>query len=165
MQRQRVPTRYLQTELTISLNALAAGGDASDRIFDNSGDFGGEVVRINKLTMQTWMEGMDDVRPLLVAVVRDTEDVANPSLDVEGTVRDLRNENKLLRGPWHRSTALEASATSNNDLIFTKTIVMKNIVLDQNDDLKLCVTNIGSVFGATPQNIHGLVKAYWRTVS
>lgn len=166
IRKQRVPTRYYQRldESSLELNALAVGSEASVKLVDNSVDFTGSVVKFTKLTVQIFEIGMDDSRNLLMAIVRDTEDATEITLDTLAAVRDNKQAGKLLRGPWLTGTLVAGRESSRWDRFF-KTIVMKTLTLDENDDLTLQITNRGpNAFGGTSQIIGIYARGYYRVV-
>lgn len=166
MQKQRVPTRYEQFANTIDLNGFASGADIMLDIMNNSSQIGGVVARFNKITVQTAMEStMVTPNHMLVAVVRQSETDSAPSLDNRATVRDLRNEGKLLRGPWMFSTFNADAQVVGPFGMFLKTIVLKNLTVDENDDIVMCFTNLDGAFSATAQGIRNFVKMFFRVVS
>ncbi len=166
MQKQRVPTRYEQFANQVDFNALASGGDIMMDIVNNSSQIGNVVARFNKITVQTGVnETMADQRHILVAVVRQSEGDSAPSLDNRATIRDLRNEGKLLRGPWMFST-YDANGSKDGPFTnFLKTIVLKNLTVDENDDIVMCFTNLDAAFSSTTQTIRNFVKMFFRVVS
>lgn len=122
-------------------------------------------IRIYKCTTQFWMQGMDDVRAMLMAVIRQTSGGAVPDIRSEQVVTDLRNENKLLRGPWVRVTCPDAAGVSPNSWIFTKSVVLKNLTLDSNDDVEVVFTNLdANAFAASSQKIQWLSRIFWRQI-
>ncbi len=169
VQRQRVPTKYEQFLNLVDLNGLASGADIGLDILNNSSQLGSNVVKVMKATIQTWFRfNMDDLREILVAVVRHDEADESFALDDRATVRDLRNEGKLLRGPWCLQTV--SQATSSVPVVspwgrFMKTIVLKNLVLDEDDDVSLMITNVDSNFAASNQEMRNFVKVFYRVVS
>lgn len=165
MQKQRVPTKYEQFNNIVDFNALASGGDIMLDVLNNSSQLGNVVAKINKLTMQIAIhKDMADFRHVLTAIVRQAEGDAAPSLDNRATIRDLRNEGKLMRGPWMFST-FNGDTISGPFEGFLKTIVLKNLVVDENDDIVMCFTNLDAVFSSSTQRIRNLVKVFYRVVS
>lgn len=160
---QRVPSRYDQWEDEVDFNALAGSGDISGQLIDRSGLIAGTPIRVIKSTTYWWNQSMDDSRPLYVAVIRQTEGTAAPDLDNEATVRDLRENGQLIRGPWIIKTLPEARE-SDVRAGFYKTLVLKNLNVGINDDVDLCFTNTGSAFAATAQTISWMTKIFWRQV-
>lgn len=160
---QRVVSRYDQWEDNVDLNALAEGGDISGQLLDRSTLIADTPIRLIKATMYWWNQGMDDGRPLLVAIIRQAEGTAAPNLQDEAVVRDLRENGQILRGPWIIKTIPDARAGS----VFAssyKTVVLKNVNVGLNDDIDVCFTNVGPVFAATAQTIEWFTKVFWRTV-
>lgn len=157
--KQRAPMTYYQDYETLALNSL--GLNASDQmlIVDNSAVLSNEVANFRKLAV-SWYTDMVTSGGLLWAIVRRTEGSAVPSLISESQVRNLRNENHLIRGPSFMPTR-----PGGVDDIWRKTIVLKNITLDQDDDLLLVVTNIVGALGSSNNNLHAFMKGWYRVVS
>lgn len=161
-QRQRFPTAYFEVHQDLNIASLANGGDAVAAVVDNSLDFSpaNSVVNFRKLTLR-WYEDMASGLGIAWAITRELQDVAAPTLDISGTVRDLRNENHLLRGPIFTVTRERGDSP-----IMRKTMVLKNITLDENDDLRLCVTNMGGgAFSAGTNQFHMLTTGFYRIVT
>lgn len=166
MQKQRVPTRYEQFVNQVDLNALGSGNDILLDIMNNSSQIGNVVAKFNKITVQTcYDQNMADNRQILVAVIRQGETESAPSLDNRATIRDLRNEGKLLRGPWMVNTYDQNANIAGPFMNFMKTIVLKNLVVDENDDIVLAITNLGANFAGSSQIIRNFTKMFFRVVS
>ena len=168
-QKQRAPSKYFQQVNTLDLQSLASGGDASLTIVDNSGQIlptGNIAVKFNKITIQTSFDlDLGDSRDLLVAVIRHKEGTTPEKLDTVTDVRNLRNENQLLRGPWMIQTpAYDTSGVATPFDRFMKTIVLKNIVLDEDDDLVMGFTNLDSAFSANAERVRNMVRGFYREV-
>lgn len=167
-QKQRSPSKYFQQVNSLDFNALGAGADASLTIVDNSSQIlpsGNQAVKFSKITIQVGLgSNFTDVRHLLTAVIRHKEGSTAEKLDTVTDVRNLRNENQLLRGPWMLQTF---NADANRDTIFgsfMKTIVLKNIVLDEDDDLVMGFTVLDSAFSGTAQTMRNMVRGFYREV-
>lgn len=142
--KQKFPNAYLlDTDAYGTLfDGFSVGAELEHLIIDNSVGFGGEVVHFKKMTIQFgWINGgtASQALAILMAVVRDTEDTTPIALDSTSAVRDARNENHLLRGPWMRILDGRTNAVT-----MGKTIVLHDVTLDQNDDLKMIFTNVGT---------------------
>ena len=102
--KQKFPYAYVEDmDIYQTLfDALADGASVEHVIIDNSVGFGNEVVHLRKLTMQFgWIaENAGAPMAVLLAIMRDTEGTSPIDLRSTSAVRDARNENKLLRGPW-----------------------------------------------------------------
>lgn len=157
--KQRAPMTYYQEKVNLTVNSL--GLNASDVLLmvDNSVVVGNEVVNFKKLTM-SWYTDLVTDSALLWAVTRETEGSSAPSLIAEATVRNLRNENHLIRGPSFMPTR-----PGSDDLNWRKTVVLKNITLDEDDDLRLVVTNVVSALGSSNNTIITFMKGWYRVVS
>ncbi len=163
-----MPSKYFQNVNTLDFNSLAAGADVSLMIVDNSSQIlptGNTAVKFNKLTVQvSWDPGIDmDARQLLTAVIRHKEGTTAEKLDTVTDVRNLRNENQLLRGPWMLHTTNNIANVTPFER-FMKTIVLKNIVFDEDDDVVMGFTNLSSAFGATTQKVRNMVRGFYREV-
>ena len=100
-----------------------------------------------------------------MAIVRQSEADSAPALDDRAVIRDLRNEGKLLRGPWMFNTFNADGATDSPFSTFLKTIVLKNLTIDENDDIVMCFTNLETAFSAGSQIVRNFVKMFFRVVS
>ncbi len=129
---------------------VASGGDLSEKLVDNSVDFGNVILKFSKLMVRWWWKGADignhQGDEFLAAVVKQDEDesATPPTLDSEEAVWEMKKDRRILRGPWvvctpHKATAVGHYAPYE---FFMKAIVLKNIVLDREDDLVFAFTNI-----------------------
>lgn len=168
-QKQRVPSKYFQQVNTLDLNALASGGDAQLTIVDNSQQIlptGNIAVKFNKLTIQTEFDAdLSDTRTLLAAVIRHKEGATAHKLDTVNDVRNLRNENQLLRGPWMLQTPPYVTGGAHAPFTrYMKTIVLKSVVLDEDDDLVLGITNLSAAFSANAERMRNMVRGFYTEV-
>lgn len=132
-------------------NALANGGDTGIVLMDNSADFGNSIVNFRKLTLRWHWYGADVSNfandELLVALSKQDEDDTGsyPSLDSEEVVRELRRDNKMVRGPWIIvSPRLTTGSYVRPMDLLMKPIVLKNLVLGPEEDLIISFTNISN---------------------
>ena len=133
---QANPAAYAQIENVISLSSMGAGDDVMGPIVDNSVLFGNEFVRVVKAEFE-WVTDITSEGSLMVAVLKRDESLTTPpSLDDQGTIIDLRSTRSLLRGPWLIPAGMGADAT-----VKRKTIVLKKINLDRDDDIVMAITN------------------------
>ncbi len=163
--KQRFPATYhiqIQDDLT-GFDSLADDSIVNTVILDNSVDFGGNVVKIRKAVFRwglTLQQAGNTV--LLAAVVRHTQG-SPPTAYTETTIRDLRNENHLLRGPW---LLVLGSQQPTSVLENMKPIILKNLILDQNDDVTLALQNVGgAALTAAGPHLHWMMTAWYRVIS
>ena len=94
--------RYDQADATMVVGSVAVSADKYATLFDNSALAGGKYVKVGKLTMQ-WFMDFNEANVLYVTVYKDKESSAAQALDDEATIRDMRSEGRLIRGPWQVS--------------------------------------------------------------
>lgn len=157
--KQRAPMTYYQVHTDLVLNSLGAGSSVAMKIVDNSAEVSNEVVNFRKLTM-SWYTIMTTSSAVIWGIVRQTQDGTIPVMSSDSVVRNLRNENHLLRGP----SLMPTRPNSDNDQ-WRKTVVLKNITLDQDDDLLLVVTNLDIALASSGNNLHAFMKGWYRVVS
>lgn len=133
----RAGARYFQKVIDVDFNALASGGDISAVVVDRSGISGtsNSMTTLTKCKIQWHDVSVTDERSLMMAVFRDEESLGNTGipLDDVDNVDDYRDEGKLLRGPWALAVGPVAPSAV-YDRSF-KTIVLKNVHLDKDQDL------------------------------
>ena len=157
----RAGARYFMDVTDIDFNALAAGGDISERIVDRSAISGTANSMTNLLKAKiAWMDiSITDEKTVFAGVFRDEESLGNSgwAMDDVQTVDDYRMENKLLRGPFTLALG-PVSPAAVYDRSF-KTIVLKNVHLDVDQDLYIGFTNYsgGSAFSGTSQKLRVVV--------
>ena len=157
---RRLASKYRLAVMDLSIGGLASGGDATVAIVDNSSVHSNQVVSYFKIVVRGQIKVTVDSL-LMFAVVRDTEGAAAHTLDNGSVVRDLRNENKMLRGPW-------ALPVPDKDVVGAtplKAIVLKKIVLDENDDLYISVTNVGSSSLGGSDKVRLAITGYYREIA
>ncbi len=147
------------------MNNLANGAEAELIVIDTS-SMSDDPMTVKKATIQFCQMGWGDSDSLFyAAIVKDKEGAAPPALDTTQDVIDLRNENKLLRGPWLWAPGSLAMSTGGLYGRHVKTVVLKNLRLDENDDVKLVLTNVkGAAMAATDHVLKSLSKIFWRPV-
>lgn len=163
--KQKFPATYRQNEFAFKSqwDALADAGTVAVTLVDNSAIAGNKMIKIVKLKLEWSMlvQSTADVC-LRVAVLRHTEGTLPTDLD-QANVRDARNENRLLRGPWMLPLM---GVTSGSQPTLYKPLILKNIVLDANDDLSLFFENMtGNTLSATGPHFYALIKYWYRVVS
>ncbi len=170
---------YFQPALhTTEFNALASGADIATTLVDNSSDFGGAVLKWSKLTIRPiWevehlLSAVLDGRTILMAIRKmDQDDTGAIALDNAQVIRELSNDKKLLRGPWPVTTPFVNFTTSGSTFIpamggHMKAIVLKDFVLDREEDLVISFTNVSpSAFGASAMQLDYFMKGYVRVIT
>ncbi len=154
----------------LDFNALAAGGDAGFLVVDHNAEFASSVVKFRKLTLRWCFEAEDwsvfKARQLLVAVYKqDQDDSGTPlELDSEEQIREMRESNMMLRGPWWISTLeLATEGFIPPMAVLLKPIILKNLVLEREEDLVLSFTNDSdSAFTAASMKINLRRMGYYR---
>lgn len=155
--KDRAGARYFQKVVDIDFNALAAGGDISAVLVDRSAVSGtsNSMTTLTKCKIQWQDVSIVDERTMFMGVLRDEESLGatGHALDATDTVDDLRDENKLLRGPWMLAVG-PVTPSAVYDRSF-KTIVLKNVHLDKDQDLYVSFSNYsgGSAFAASSQKL------------
>ena len=153
--------RYDQSVATLNIGSSTVGDDFKVTLFDNSGLAGGKYLKIGKMTIQWWMD-MNQAILLYVAIMKDKEGATTPSLDDESEIRDARSEGRLIRGPWQISTRVPGIETA-NVLYARKTIVLKDLLLDPNDDLIMVwITRKANTTGTN--DIPYFTRTFWKVV-
>ncbi len=164
---------YFQPALhTTDFASLASGAEVSTTLVDNSADFTNGILKWSKLTIRPIWDAEDigsgnhDLRTLLMLLhKRDQDDSSEPTIDSEETIREMRLEKRIVRGPWAISTP--RFVTSGFAPAFAghmKPIVLKNFVMDREQDLVLTFTNISGAFGATSQALDYFMKGFVRVI-
>ncbi len=165
---QKLTWRYQQfgPSNAIDLNALGSGSNKLGAVLDNSSQLGGVTAIIRKITVQLMFDPEDtfDKRLLLLGIVRLKEGSNAIALDDRPTVRDLKTQKQIFRGPWQVHTPTTANSITPYDMSL-KTLVLKNVAIDDNDDIQLAVTNMGSAFSASTQVVKYFTRLYYRVIS
>ena len=151
--------RYDQGVLLKTLGALAASGDVSALLVDNSALAGGKYMKVGKLTMQWFTQFNNTDRVFYVAVYKQKEGATAEALDIEEDIRDARSEGRLVRGPWQLSTMPPGCVSG--QMVQRKTIVLEDLLLDPNDDLLFGVTNGTEAFTGT-NDLLMFVHKFWK---
>ena len=120
------------------------------------------MTTLTKAKIQWHDVNISDERSLLMAVFRDEESLGNSgiALDSADIVDDYRDEGKLLRGPWALAVG-PVSPSAVYDRSF-KTIVLKNVHLDKDQDLYVGFTLLtaSGAFAASSQAIRFVVTGW-----
>ncbi len=160
MQRQRVPTAFFLRAISHDLESAAVSSDAVSAIVDTSTLLGNEAVKFVKLTIGYHMDFTTDGH-IILAITRETEDSAAPDLVSLSGLRNLKNEGHMIRGPFFLPTQLQGGKWK------PKSAVLKNLTLDEDDDLRLCTTIHPSslAMSSSRNKIIVFAKGYYRTVT
>ena len=130
-------------------------------IFDNSTLASGKYLKIGKLTLQ-WFMNFNEANILHMAVWKDKESNGAPTIDNETTIRDMRSEGRLIRGPWQISSR-GPGIESANTIHQRKTIVLEDLLLDPNDDLRFGYSVRGPLGTSSGTNdLYISTKTFWR---
>ena len=164
---------YFQPALhTFDFNAMASGGDGAVVLVDNSADFQGSILKWGKLTIRPIWDtddmraGRIDLRTFMVMVLkRDQDDSTVPAIDSQEVVRELRNDRRIIRGPWWVSSPeIQTSGYVPSMAGHWKAIVLQNFVLDREEDLIMTFTNVSLAFAAATQQLDFAMKGFVRVI-
>lgn len=156
--------RYDQAITALVQGASASSVDFAALMLDNSAITGGTYAIIRKLTFywSTIETTVTDRGACLVAVMKQKEGSTSIKLDDEAAVRDAQEQKQMLRGPWliaYRS----APGGGDQDLVVRKTIVLQNVKLGPDDDIRLQFTTIDST--SSTFTVNTFAKMWWRSVA
>ena len=160
----RAGARYFQRVVGVDFNALAAGADISAILVDRSAISGtaNSMTTLTKCKIQWHDVSIADERSLMMAVFRDEESLANTGipLDSADNIDDYRDEGKLLRGPWALAVG-PVTPSAVYDRAY-KTIVLKNVHLDKDQDLYVGFTLLtaSGAFTASSQIIRFVITGW-----
>lgn len=163
---------YHQIARFIDFASLAVGGDIALTLIDNSVDFSNSILKWSKLTLRPIYEPVDirtalfDARTLYMMIYkRDQDDSSVPTLDIEETVREMKLKKEILRGPWMITTPEFVTEGYMPPMTgHMKPIVLKNFVLDREEDLRVAFTNASGAFGASSQVLTFYSRGYVRVI-
>lgn len=130
--------RYEQNVQTITLGSSSAGDDFGTTLFDNSSRAGNKNCKVGKMTIQWWLD-MNQANLLYIFVYKGKEGATLESGDSVDGVRDMKSEGRMIRAPWQICTRAPGAEAA-NILHQRKTIVITDILLDPNDDIKFGIT-------------------------
>lgn len=154
------------TTPTVSIDAAAAGSDFSLLLFDNSTLAGNSYVVIRKITVQWFTSFVTDTQ-IHAAVLKKDESAAAESLDSEAVIRDLQEDKQMIRNlgffSTHSVPGMAARPVAESTWTWRKTIVMKNLRIGPDDDIKFNFTNVDATSGTNV--IRALVRVWWRSVA
>ncbi len=163
---------YFQKARTTNFASLGAGGDVATTLVDNDADYTNSVLKWSKLTIRPIWDAEDmaagtlQIRTLYMLVYKQDEDDSTvQALDSEEVIRELRNTGRIIRGPWMVSTPnLQTSGFVPAMTGHMKPIVLKNFVLDREEDLRVGFTNASSAFGASQQVLSFYMRGFVRVI-
>lgn len=164
---------YFQPALhTVDFNALASGGDIRVLLVDNSSDFSNAILKWSKLTIRPIWDadnmdaGAHQAKTLIMMVLKqDQDDGAVHGIDDEETVRELRNRKRIIRGPWwYTGPSLQTSGFIPAMAGHMKAIVLKDFVLDREEDLILTFTNVSTAFASQAEQLDIALKGFVRVI-
>ena len=163
---QQVLTDYkLKATAGLDFASLATGADKVLNLVDHSADIGDFPARIVKLkTSMMWKREFVDERHLIMAVYRHTEQSAALKLDDEDAVRNATQAGQFYRRPFLTHTNVNTFGVSGTMDHFLKPLVLKNVLLDADDDLVVGFTNPDSAFSATAQSLMTRTEFWWKRV-
>lgn len=158
-------TDYSLTTFTKDFQSFASGGELLQVLVDNSALFGNIPVRIVKLkTQMLWGSDVVNEARLIMAVYRDTEGATALKLDDEAEVKNATQNGQFYRRPHLTQTNTSAFGAAGHMDHFFKPIILKNVLLDDDDDIVLGFTNPGSTFTASVQSLHARSELWWKRV-
>ena len=150
--------RYEQTKWTLSIGTASAGDDFGSTMFDTSTRTGNKNAKIGKMTIQ-WFANLNQSAALYYhAVYKAKEGATLESLDDTESIRDMRSEGRLVRGPWMTSARGQHGLA--NTMYAMKTIVLEDLLLDPNDDLIFGHTVTLGTSGTN--EFQGLTRDFWK---
>ncbi len=164
---------YHQIARFLDFTGLGSGADIALTLIDNDADFSNSILKWSKLTLRPIYEPIDvatgifDARTLYMMIYkRDQDDSSVPTLDSEETVREMRLKNEILRGPWMVTTpelvGTSAFVPAMSDHM--KPIVLKNFVLDREEDLRVAFTNASAAFTVVGQVLTFYSRGFVRVI-
>lgn len=163
---------YFQKARSTDFNALASGGDIATDLVNNLNDYTNAVLKWSKLTIRPIWDAVDiaastlESRTLYMLIYKqDQDDSTVHGLDSQEAIRELRNTKRILRGPWMVTTPRVVTSGYIPPMSgHMKPIVLKNFVLDREEDLLVGFTNPGSVFASTSQVLTFFMKGFVRVI-
>lgn len=161
----QILTDYLLTVPKKDFQSFASGSELKMKLLDNSVDFGNIPVRVIKMKAQSyWARNVVDERAMLQAVYREKEDATALQLDVEADVKNATQSGQFYRRPHLTSSNPSVFGTSGEMDHFRKPLILKNLLLDDDDDVSISWTNIDTAWTAAVQEVIYRVEAFWKRV-
>lgn len=163
---------YLQASVSLDFNALVSGGDLRVTLIDNDARYSNSVLNWSKLTIRPiWdaddvSQGTLKMKTLYMLVYKqDQDDSTVHSLDSEEAIRELRNTKRILRGPWMVTSPERVTEGFMPPMTaHMKPIVLRNFVLDREEDLHIGFTLVNSAFPSTSEVLTFFMKGYVRVI-
>lgn len=150
---------------SLDFDALATGNSIALVVVDHSVDIGAFPARIVKLkTQMLWAREMSDERFLVMSVYRQTEGSSALDLLSETVVRNATQAGQFYRRPWLTHTNSRAFGEAGIMDHFLKSLVLKNVLLDEDDDLVVGFTNPDTTFSAGAKSLHTRTEFWWKRV-
>ena len=158
-------TDYLLTNSVLDFNALGLGGDIKVVLLDNSVQFGNQPVRVVKMKSAiNWHRDMSDERHLIASVYREKEGATALKLDNEADVKNATQAGQFYRRPYKTHTNTSGYGSAGHMDHFWKPLILKNVLLDDDDDVVMGFTNEDSAFAASTQQLVFRTEAWWKRV-
>ena len=152
--------RYEQTKWTLNMGTSSVGDDFGTTLFDTSSRTGNKNSKIGKMTIQ-WFANLNQAGTLYYhGIYKAKEGATLESLDAVASIRDMRSEGRLVRGPW-MTQARGVGHGLANIMTPMKTIVLEDLLLDPNDDLIFGHTTAGVATSGT-NDYQGLTRDFWK---
>lgn len=162
---QQILTDYMLTAPTADFQSLGAGAELKVTLLDNSQDFGNVPVRVVKMKAASmWNSNVVDERRVVQSVYREKEGATALKLDVEADVKNATQAGQFYRRPHLIHTNIQAFGVAGEMDHFRKPLILRNLLLDDDDDVSISWTNIDSAFSANAQYIVFRVEAFWKRV-
>ncbi len=155
-------TDYSLLSQSLDFVSLGAGADLNTSLFDNSARVSNVPVRVVKLKSQyAWDADVVDERLLLMSVHRETQDATPLSLDTESAVKNATQDGRFYRRPSLTHTNPTGFGVAGHMDHFLKPTILKNVLLDNDDDIVLAFTNVDAAFTAAAQNMFIRMEAWF----
>ena len=155
----------------VDFASLGASGDVDVTMIDNSVDFSNSILKWSKLTLRRVWEPEDltvlEFRLLATALLKEDQDDSGNTYDLsdEETIRELRRDKKLVRGSWLTTAPrIVTDGFSPAMAVMMKPIVLRNFVMDREEDLVFAYTNLGTAYGATSQILRHFTQGWVRVL-
>ena len=99
-----------------------------------------------------------------MAVHRQTQGATALKLDNEAEVKNATQAGQFYRRPHMTHTNTSAYGTGGHMDHFFKPIILKNVLLDDDDDIVVGFTNADVAFAASVQELEGRTEIWWKRV-
>lgn len=164
---------YQPGAVALDFNALGSNASTSLALVDNSATYQNAILKWAKLTVRPiWLaahmrSGVLDTRTFAIGILKQDEDnTTEYNLNNQEAVRELRNDGKILRGPWWYTMGETITSGQLRPMEgHMKPIVLKNFVLDREEDLRFAVSHVAGVaFASTAQHLMMHMKGFVRVI-